>query len=219
MFLRQQQVLPATGLRERDTVNRPGHVARTRSGGIEPDAIPDRSRAGTPVPDRRRDDLVRLAGVHEDRDIDRGAPNLQVHNTAVDEIELPRIFGRDFQCVAPDLFGQGLRTFLQPRIVGKAAVPDRRVGCERQGKAARRLGRRELRRLNRGRGDVARRGILDDPGFERLPPPSGEIARAARFLPMRPHELVRRARRPASQQCKEPVRGTRIVERPDQGLH
>ena len=128
----------------------------------------------------------RLPGPHQDRRFDASLAGGEPHHVAIDEAEIAaRRLRRQVQRIAPDLFGERLRAFLQPGIVGHAAVAHRGIGRERQGETVGRAGRRDLRQLRRRRRNFRRSAVGDDAVLQRLPPPAVEIAgRAGCALPL-----------------------------------
>ena len=97
---------------------------------VDADARADLAGSPAPVAQKDRDRSVGLARHDPGRKLHGSAAITQLDDVFVLDTE-PAAPGRaDERGVVPGELGQGLGQFLQPAVVGPAAVPDRRVGTE-----------------------------------------------------------------------------------------
>ena len=130
------------------------------------------------------------------------------HHVAINEPEIARISLGDVERITPDLFGERLGTFLQPGIVGDAAVEHRRIGRERKDKAGAGGARaRSAAICGAGRDCFARGGVGDDAVLQRLPPPVLEIFGRAGYASATARARYRRRMRSAA----PPQQGEQIM--------
>ena len=123
MVLRCQNILAAAGAFEADILNYPGGIGAAQAVDVAADATADRARMRAAVADGRRHRVGRPGR----REIKTGASILlcapwSFDHVAIDEIETMRVAFGDVQAVAPNLFAQRFRTFLQPGVIGECAV-------------------------------------------------------------------------------------------------
>ena len=125
--------------------------------------------------------------------------------------------------VVPGELGERLGEFLQPAIIGEAAVPDGGIGPERNFQRA--AGRTFLPSLRPGRRNPpsahlpgGQRGVRDQSVVERGLPERLEISARVFSPPVVLHDVVGRAARLAEHHGEDLVRGAPVIKRRDQRL-
>ena len=226
MLLRGRQRIVVAGLHELEPAAEPRRIRGAQQEGVEllrrANRIADAAGAAAAVAEEHRDRLRRMPGDHEHRHAHGVAAIFQLDDVAFTQAALLGEPRADPRRRVPGDLGIRLRQFLQPAVVGEAAVPDGRIGPEDDFEAARRgrsgrgrSGRRRRRwsLLNCGRGGGRRRGVRCRGG--RCGSARGHQCRARRALRearARDETIVQR-RAPEGIGIREAL-ATRILERP-----
>src|SRR5579862_5094037 len=95
---------------------------------VEAYIVAHRTGCSAAVAKRRCDYTGCLTGPHQDWRFEYEQAGCEPDNIAIDNLEGMRIDFGNMQSVTPHLFGEGLGTFLQPGVVGKAAIEHGGIG-------------------------------------------------------------------------------------------
>ena len=180
---------------------RPGHVSarRPQRERIGADALRDRFRPGAAVAERQDDEVVRHAGLHENRRAERPAVRAELDDVRRAHPDAAGGRVAHERGVVPRHLRDRIGQLLQPSVVREAAVVDRRILDERdlQRISLRRLGLRRVFRGSRRRAGHrwhggSRRGVGQDPAPQGLTPAIGIGAEPLRRLPESADDVVGR---------------------------
>src|ERR1019366_4067390 len=111
-----------------------------------------------PLSQRNRDHTRTNSARHQDRRLDRAVLRFDLDDVVLGDAELARRLGMYLGPTVPHDLRDRLGQFLQPRLVGAAAVVKKQVWIDENGKF--RLGRGWCGRLERRRVETERREML-----------------------------------------------------------
>ncbi len=150
--LRELRLLPHRY--QREARREPGRVAVAQRRRVESEAGAELLAAGAPpVTHRHGHRAVGMARRDHHRRVSGRAVQAQVDHVALLEAEARRVGGAEQRGVLPRQLGDGVGQFLQPAVVGQAAVVDLVIGDDVDLEPRRGL-RRRLHRLRRGENRV-----------------------------------------------------------------
>ena len=213
--------------RQQDRFAGPAHVACRQTTGrrranrvaVVADARANATRARAPVAEIDRDGAGDVAGLDEGRSGDGPAGHGHRHVIAVADAQRLRGRGRHQHGVVPRQLRQRLGEFLQPAVVGKATVVNRRV--RREGHFVRAADGSRGRRHRRGaHGFGRRRGAGNHAVVDGLAPGLVEHRAGKRGLglPVLAHQFVAVALGPIAEHRDDLVERLAAIERRDERL-
>src|SRR5262245_56275523 len=122
--------MPRARLGNRDAAGEPQVATGAQGIRIEAHVLPDTAGPAAPVAQMDGYTIVGMTRHEPDRSVHDLLVLAQLDYVFVAEVEPLGRGGTDQHGIVPSDRGQRPRQLLQPAVVGKAAVPDRRVGTE-----------------------------------------------------------------------------------------
>src|SRR5581483_5439702 len=129
-ILRGEDFSTPAGLRDRRLWNGPATGLCSKRISIGADVGPDRSSLAAAEPESEARHAIRNAGLDIDGDLDAAAVRRNGDHVTGGQTEPARFLRIEGEGVSPHLLCEGLRAFLEPRVVGICAVPKARIGAQ-----------------------------------------------------------------------------------------
>ena len=142
LVLRHREIKRLASLGNRQAAGNPRRRRSANQVGIESRTVSHIARPRASKTQMRRHRVVRMAGHNQYARLRFAAPRLQFHVIALVEAHLLRRRRADHRRVVPCQFRIRLWQFLQPAVVRKASIENRRVRAEHNLQSAHRTARR-----------------------------------------------------------------------------
>ena len=155
----------------------PGSIHRAQLVGTEADVGTDAAGLGAAIAEENCDGVVGMSGLRPDRSADFAAIDIDLDDIAGVQAGLLRLVGTYQHAIVPAKIHDRLGRFLQPAVVGAAAVVDHRIAAEDDFHHLRAdaVGGRNIAALRRNR-LRGKRSVGDVAVIQRLAPGGVEVA-------------------------------------------